>query len=977
MALKTDERRGNEYDDDMGWHYSGGEGENHDDGLEDSWDEPAIADEDRNTKPARSHDNKALDKQENSAGDHDHSDTASQHETNVVGPGGKSGGSRFQLTPRRGIAGLIVTLMIGGTFGFMSVSQGPLQLLHFSQLLQRFHFANDESFSDSRVGKLYKYMKTRNSPERRNLGRFGNVMADHYEKRLKIAGIEPKYDKGRITGYDIDPNTEQGRRALGNIGAEGVDVPQGPVEPGKKITVDLDGKSNKVRRGVVRATTAEAGMSKVSTAVASRLGIKRGKVGMFHPIQEANRKAEETINAYIKKILEKHQAARENGPDTDSIRVSGDDTDPDGPDGPETPPPDPDAPEISAEANGLSGEAAEAGSKAGAEGVEAATQAEKSLTSKLAGKGAGALAVVSMICGLQKLGDEIPKLKYAKMVVPLIRIGMEMISVGSQIQSGQDVSLDEVGVLAGQLYSKDDKSSAFSAASVQAELGQEQTGPDMPEEDVPNVDKPGFFKVLDELISFVPAGDTMCNFVTSTLGSWTVTIVGTALTSSTPVGFFIGMFSGYATGVVGGKLLAPFMKSLVGWLSGRILNTYGAAGALLGNYANYGAHLGANDLSIATGGTELSADQSNALKADTQEGIRDELKTKSLYARYLDPAEPDSLFSKVAFESNSTRSQVLNIAFLANPLKSIGFAFSGLTKSASAATTSYDYGSPSFGFTLDEMDSDRYDNPYDNADRVEPKLAELNEKYGEKCFGTTIDPATGAINPGTEVKHYEEIDSSCKDRSNVELTDYRFYLADVKAARATTCYEGEDDEACAEMGFGSGSSSTGGGTTPPTDVVDKRQDTSGMACAALGLTGERVEPIGDGTIKIKLCDYGGVKGVNASWSNNMSQMLNQAKLDGKELSGGGFRTAAEQIRLRQVNGCPDIYTASPSSCRVPTARPGTSNHELGLAIDYSDMCYPNSTCVGNPRYDWLVANANRWKVLKLSSEAWHWSVDGG
>ena len=135
-------------------------------------------------------------------------------------------------------------------------------------------------------------------------------------------------------------------------------------------------------------------------------------------------------------------------------------------------------------------------------------------------------------------------------------------------------------------------------------------------------------------------------------------------------------------------------------------------------------------------------------------------------------------------------------------------------------------------------------------------------------------------------------------------------------------------------------------------------------------------PVGDGSIKIKLCDYGEVRGVNASWSNNMSQLLAAAKADGKELTGGGFRTAAEQIRLRGVNDCPDIYTAPPSSCRVPTAIPGTSNHELGLAIDYKDMCFPNSTCAGNPRYDWLVANASKWKVKKLSSEAWHWSVDG-
>lgn len=47
----------------------------------------------------------------------------------------------------------------------------------------------------------------------------------------------------------------------------------------------------------------------------------------------------------------------------------------------------------------------------------------------------------------------------------------------------------------------------------------------------------------------------------------------------------------------------------------------------------------------------------------------------------------------------------------------------------------------------------------------------------------------------------------------------------------------------------------------------------------------------------------------------------------------GLRTRQEQIDLRVTNGCPDIWTSSASSCRVPTAIPGTSRHETGLAVD--------------------------------------------
>lgn len=47
----------------------------------------------------------------------------------------------------------------------------------------------------------------------------------------------------------------------------------------------------------------------------------------------------------------------------------------------------------------------------------------------------------------------------------------------------------------------------------------------------------------------------------------------------------------------------------------------------------------------------------------------------------------------------------------------------------------------------------------------------------------------------------------------------------------------------------------------------------------------------------------------------------------------GVRTREEQIQLRIDNGCPDVWTAPPSSCDVTTAIPGTSKHETGEAVD--------------------------------------------
>ncbi|GAB1640112.1 hypothetical protein KRMM14A1259_05350 [Krasilnikovia sp. MM14-A1259] len=104
------------------------------------------------------------------------------------------------------------------------------------------------------------------------------------------------------------------------------------------------------------------------------------------------------------------------------------------------------------------------------------------------------------------------------------------------------------------------------------------------------------------------------------------------------------------------------------------------------------------------------------------------------------------------------------------------------------------------------------------------------------------------------------------------------------------------------------------------------------------------------------------------------RMLADAKTGGIVLSGGGYRTKQQQIELRKINGCPDVWTAPPSSCRVPTAIPGTSLHEFGLAIDITSG---GSTITrDSDAFRWLSAHAARYGFVNLPSEAWHWSITG-
>jgi hypothetical protein len=113
-------------------------------------------------------------------------------------------------------------------------------------------------------------------------------------------------------------------------------------------------------------------------------------------------------------------------------------------------------------------------------------------------------------------------------------------------------------------------------------------------------------------------------------------------------------------------------------------------------------------------------------------------------------------------------------------------------------------------------------------------------------------------------------------------------------------------------------------------------------------------------------------------AGQLGSMISAAAADGLSLGGGGYRSSESQIALRRAHcGTSDyaIWEMSPSSCSPPTARPGQSMHERGLAVDFT--C-GNGYAIGrsSPCYSWLVSNAGSYGFINLPSEPWHWSVNG-
>ena len=152
---------------------------------------------------------------------------------------------------------------------------------------------------------------------------------------------------------------------------------------------------------------------------------------------------------------------------------------------------------------------------------------------------------------------------------------------------------------------------------------------------------------------------------------------------------------------------------------------------------------------------------------------------------------------------------------------------------------------------------------------------------------------------------------------------------------------------------------------------------------ATGGGGGRASGGGGGGATIAITGSGSIVSVRGirvhqSIANQLASMLSAAEADGISLSGGGYRDPAGQIAVRR-NNCGTsnyaVYQMPASSCSPPTARPGQSMHERGLAVDFTyGGRIINSR--SSPAFRWMANNAASYGFYNLPSEPWHWSVNG-
>lgn len=430
---------------------------------------------------------------------------------------------------------------------------------------------------------------------------------------------------------------------------------------------------------------------------------------------------------------------------------------------------------------------------------------------------------------------------------------------------------------------------------------------------------------------------------------------------------------------------------------------------------------------LAMGGNLVSEDRAVADDIRNEAATRDQDQRAGLAYRLFNLQNPRSLASRlgaasIASPKDATKNVASVFADLFSPLRnlssaagSLSYYISGENKSA-IADNDFSYNFLKLEPTL-IPDSVISSNPIENGNYIEhlkesedgDKKVHIDVWYVPNGDQKEIDP-----NKGTHtIKEWFGIWDGCFNKFvpgelaldddalrecqpifgvNADLDQseggklalaYKTYhynnlLADAMLYLSDPSKFDESLNASSDKGGGAGA-----GTANPGGIVGDVYETSvDIACA----TGTKDVGIADGyhsgeLIKIRLCaipDFPsgssesvpgsqfyveGADGnalVNSRVSGAMLSMTKDAAAAGTNLAAGSsFRTMAHQTAL---------YNAPHSA---PVAKPGNSNHQMGLAIDFSKCSSHGTAC-----FQWLNANAANYGYQNFPPEPWHWSPNG-
>lgn len=602
--------------------------------------------------------------------------------------------------------------------------------------------------------------------------------------RQKMAGeVSDQLKKQGLTGASMDElQTRLNKLVSTHLQTTyGIKPASIGTDPGHyTLSYSFDGKSYFAQKSIIKASLREAGYSKITAAIAARVMGKRGGID-WHPIRRLDAKILKTAEARYLKWKETRNSEIQNGAGNPDL-VTTDESDP------KDKTANQNATDAQDSTSSVSQEGSDASTKIGTTGDTTGpiTALQNSLTAKIS---LGGLAAVGVVCMAEAVVNESAQLQWAQKALPLMRIGMRAMAIGGQIMAGNpDIDLNQLGWEANMLS---DKTSDWSGAkSIEAELGQPQTGPDIDGSARIDTNNP-----LQAALDAIPGLHTVCKAANSTAGQ--VVQIGISF-----IGGPISAIVGAGLGAIFGPIIVHYLAQL---MAGQAVNT-GAAGAALGNYMNYGGRYASNDTAISQGGVALNNAQEAELDSYEAQQYKQEFQSHSWAYRMFSPNDSRTLVGSLIDHTSGSSST--NLDRVAGIFTNVGHTLAALPQKMFAGKASadagYSYGFAKYGFTKSMLEDPRFKNPEENTAVVTQQIltGSNGQQYIDRakgCFGLDIS-TTDVTGSAATSPSYDDISKyDCTDQSEDWLR-VRFYILDTSTMKATACYMG-DNQSCTDMGF--------------------------------------------------------------------------------------------------------------------------------------------------------------------------------
>lgn len=798
------------------------------------------------------------------------------------------------------IAGVTVFATGGLFLGLFTAVSGPLQLVQAAKLIQDFQLgvtagqkaaralSNTKSIAKNALNNGTLSERVQNS----RLGIFGQKQADNMISRLSERGVEINSNLfGGRGGMTVDPAKALGMDTITDADLDTIAKDMG-ISVDKLDTADIEvdvGDGNKISKKVllisddlsysdarkVITSLDDPAMTGVKSWMQTRSTLKKtGYVGWLHPIEKAKSAAYKKLTDFIEDQISKIM-----NPDNALGRIKeglGESNDPTNEDGDiinnET---------IDTDTNyNNSSKALEKLKGGGRAMLSKAKDAWNVVDNFMSLKSVNIIqTVIGLVCIMQSIAKEAGPYKQANIVNVAEKGSSQIMGYGSQVQSGEDIDLESAGMAVKMAMGDDIEqldssanptgetkfSSFWDAYPICTTLGTANCG-ETQEANVPEVlgtaaDGASFFhnEAIDGAINGLLNANNPIGFIVSGI-CWAFNW----LDLLDPIGTFIGNIISEAISALNNAtgLFNGLISAAAGYFLGTPVDLATMTPEQWGSVGMYGGKFTSNDQARESGGKKLTDQQAIELNLENRRYLAWENSKKPVLARLFDPADYSSSVNQLArairidsSEQNLT-TQIANVfkMFTSAPTV-LATASNQLLGGSAYAASTYDYGVPTYAWTMDEMNEitnssngsqyDMYTNAANALDvlQQEDDLAEQladqgnpvdteeeewqhtpKHAYAKYCLSSDIqnEDSDYEINPVDNQDgkgwNYVDDDSRCAAySSDSSMKPIRLYVMDYYNTVSGMCYYGDESDsdsnsACDEMSVNSAGSSSGSGS---------------------------------------------------------------------------------------------------------------------------------------------------------------------